>query len=628
MQPKEKNKMEITSKTKTEIVIDNGTSEETIETSIDLPELNLVRMDMNVIEYPLFSKNKRRKVNQSIRYKLNGRTDKYIEVKPIAGETIPGDFEEKVFIALISVMRKNNYSRNFAVTISEISDNMKVSAYSKKAIHSQIKMALKKLSETSYTFKDSLYSSIKNELLTDTIITNMMSVRIISKADARVEEKEKYFRDGRIKEIYLIAISQHFYDNIINKGYLVFDSNLLLNIGSSIARAIHMLITKLRFNNFSYKIGLISLAGRIPLKVDKNNVGRSAKSIEKACEELKDKKLIEDFKFIKNQNWENAEIEFFFTEEHNKIKQDNFYVEKDIFKELYLNVQDINSENVSENFFNSSNSNEASKENIEKILNALPAKAKQLKTIKNLIYNSIIQYDFDRVLRAAIYTREKNPNKVYGYFKKAISFNYGASISLKKEHKKEKNAEQHKLNLENLKSNMIVNYYPYYEIFEKLDLNVQKQICNMIIKESILRIENNSSLNENFKNMFIESIHKQFEVDKKRLVNEFLEKNKDKFENLLNKKSESQKIEEELNIQEKKLDNISNSSKKDLLDITNIKDYITKSIEGYAAIILLDIETEKNLRKELSLKIIPLMMESPLSKKDIDEIIKEEIKKL
>ena len=466
MQLKTKNKIEVTSETKTEIVFDNGTSEETIETSIDLPELNLVRMDMNVIEYPLFSKNKRRKVNQSIRYKLNGRTDKYIEVKPIAGETIPGDFEEKVFIALISVMRKNNYSRNFAVTISEIADNMKVSVYSKKAIHNQIKMALKKLSETSYTFKDSLYSSIKNELLTDTIITNMMSVRILSKADAKAEEKEKYFKDGRVKEIYLIAISQHFYDNIINKGYLVFDSNLLLNIGSSIARAIHMLITKLRFNNFSYKIGLISLAGRIPLKVDKNNIGRSAKSIEKACEELKDKKLIEDFKFIKNKNWENAEIEFFFTEEHNKIKQDNFYVEKDIFKELYLNVQDINSENISENFFNSSNSNEASEENIEKILSALPAKAKQLKTIKNLIYNSIIQYDFDRVLRAAIYIKEKNPNKVYGYFKKAISFNYGASISLKKEHKKEKNVEQHKLNLENLKSNMVVDYYPYYESFK------------------------------------------------------------------------------------------------------------------------------------------------------------------
>ena len=85
--------------------------------------------------------------------------------------------------------------------------------------------------------------------------------------------------------------------------------------------------------------------------------------------------------------------------------------------------------------------------------------------------------------------------------------------------------------------------------------------------------------------------------------------------------------EKELNIQEKKVENILNSNEKDFLDITNIKDYITKSIEGYAAIILLDTETERKLRKELSLKIIPLMMESPLSK-SVDEIIKEEIKKL
>ena len=624
MPQKENDKTTLITESATEVIINHGTAEETIETSIDLPELNLVRMDMNVIEYPLFSKNKRRKVNQSIRYKLNGRTDKYIEVKPIAGETIPGDFEEKVFIALVSIMRKNNYSRNFAVTISEIADNMRVSAYSKKAIHNQIKTALKKLSETSYTFKDSLYSSIKNELLTDTIITNMMSVRILSKVDAKAEEKEKYFKDGRVKEIYLIAISQHFYDNIINKGYLVFDSNLLLNIGSSIARAIHMLITKLRFNNFSYKIGLISLAGRIPLKVDKNNIGRSAKSIEKACKELKDKKLIENFKFIKNKNWENTEIEFFFTEEHNKIKQDNFYIEKDIFKELYLNVQDINSENISEDFFNSSCSDGASNENIEKILNILPPKAKQLKTIKNLIYNSIIQYDFDRVLRAAMYTAEKNPNKIYGYFKKAISFNYGVSISLKKDKKIKK-----QLSLDDLKNSTVIDYFPYYEIFEKLDLNVQKQICDMVIKESILQIKNNPSITGNFKKMFIENTYKQFEINKKKLINDFLEKNKDKFKDLLDLKLEFENEEEkELNIQEKKVENILNSNEKDFLDITNIKDYITKSIEGYAAIILLDTETERKLRKELSLKIIPLMMESPLSKKDVDEIIKEEIKKL
>lgn len=614
-------KMKIMNETTNEIIINNRAAEETIETSIDLPELNLVRMDMNVIEYPLFSKNKRRKVNQSIRYKLNGRTDKYIEVKPIAGETILGDFEEKVFIALICIMRKNNYNKNFAVTISEIANNMNVSAYSKKAIHNQIKIALKKLSETSYTFKDSLYSSIKNELLTDTIITNMMSVRILSRTEAGTEEKEKYFRDGRVKEIYLIAISQHFYDNIINKGYLVLDSNLLLNIGSSIARAIYMLITKLRFNNFSYKIGLVSLAGRIPLKMDKNNIGRSAKSIEKACEELRDKKLIEDFKFIKNGNWENTEIEFFFTENHNKIKQDNFYIEKDIFKGLYLNIQDIDSENISEKFFSFSYSNGTSEENIEKILNILPTKARQLKTIKNLIYNSIIKYDFDRVFKAAMYTAEKNPSKIYGYLKKAINFNYGISISLKKE----QNISQQKLNLKNLKNNMVVEYFPFYEIFEKLDLNIQQQICNMVIKESIIGIKNNNSLNENFKKMFIENTYKQFEVDKKELINEFLEKHKNKFESLLNEKVKNSDIEKDLPIQ-KKID--IKLKDKDVLDISNIKEYITKSIEGYSAIILLDTETEKKLRKELSLKIIPLLMKSALPKKDVDKIIKEEIVKL
>ena len=65
MPQKENDKTTLITESATEVIINHGTAEETIETSIDLPELNLVRMDMNVIEYPLFSKIKRRKVNQS-----------------------------------------------------------------------------------------------------------------------------------------------------------------------------------------------------------------------------------------------------------------------------------------------------------------------------------------------------------------------------------------------------------------------------------------------------------------------------------------------------------------------------------------------------------------------------------
>ena len=34
----------------------------------------------------------------------------------------------------------------------------------------------------------------------------------------------------RTKEIYVIMLSQHFYENIVRKGYLVFDADDLLNI--------------------------------------------------------------------------------------------------------------------------------------------------------------------------------------------------------------------------------------------------------------------------------------------------------------------------------------------------------------------------------------------------------------
>ena len=147
-----------------------------------------------------------------------------------------------------------------------------------------------------------------------------------------------------------------------------------------------------------------------------------------------------------------------------------------------------------------------------------------------------------------MYTAEKNPNKIYGYFKKAISFNCGVSISLKKDKKIKK-----QLSLDDLKNSTVIDYFPYYEIFEKLDLNVQKQICDMVIKESILQIKNNPSITGNFKKMFIENTYKQFEINKKKLINDFLEKNKDKFKDLLDLKLEFENEEKkELNIQEKK----------------------------------------------------------------------------
>ena len=44
--------------------------------------------------------------------------------------------------------------------------------------------------------------------------------------------------------------------------------------------------------------------------------------------------------------------------------------------------------------------------------------------------------------------------------------------------------------------------------------------------------------------MFIENTYKQFEINKKKLINDFLEKNKDKFKDLLDLKLEFENEEE------------------------------------------------------------------------------------
>ena len=56
------------------------------------------------------------------------KTDKssYLEIEAPANYSIPGEFEERVFIALTKIMKKNNYSRKFIVSANEILDNLNV----------------------------------------------------------------------------------------------------------------------------------------------------------------------------------------------------------------------------------------------------------------------------------------------------------------------------------------------------------------------------------------------------------------------------------------------------------------------------------------------------------------------
>ncbi|MEZ7820774.1 MAG: hypothetical protein QMB51_00530, partial [Patescibacteria group bacterium] len=95
-------------------------AEEYLDIDESLVELekdrDIIRMEMNIVELPIFSKNSKRKKNQQMTYWFKHDKTSYVEVEPPAGYSIPGEFEERVFIALTKIMRNNNYNRSFYVT--------------------------------------------------------------------------------------------------------------------------------------------------------------------------------------------------------------------------------------------------------------------------------------------------------------------------------------------------------------------------------------------------------------------------------------------------------------------------------------------------------------------------------
>lgn len=412
-------------------IIDTGPSE-IVEKFLDVSEIeseknnSLVRIDINMIEYPLFTKSTSKKKNQIIRYFFNRSKEAYIQVNPTSGDYIPGELEERVFISLLKIMRDKRYNNTFYTTISEILTNMGIAQESFKGFYGRISKALVRLSQTSYTFKNSLYSNKIKGIIEEQINTNIMNIHMISLKQAKEVEKE-LFTDRRIKEIIKVSISEHFYDNIIRKGYLVYDSQLLLSMDNPITRALYMLINKLRFNRMYIKVLSINLIKRIPLSENIQKIGRTIKVIEKSCEDLKKMNLIEDYNIIKNSKWIESEFEFFFNESHNALKQSYFYDDKNHFDNLLITHTDSGidlSRDGNEQF-------EAVKaetidriptnEKLEEILKILPQKARELKTLPKVIKDGIRQYGFEYVKSVAEYMKVQKVGNIRSYMIQALA---------------------------------------------------------------------------------------------------------------------------------------------------------------------------------------------------------------
>ena len=87
---------------------------------------DLVRMEMNIVEFPIFSRSKTLKVDQIKKYYFSSDKQSFLEVVPAVQTTIPGELEERIFIALLKIFRNNGYNQTFYCRMSDIFENMKI----------------------------------------------------------------------------------------------------------------------------------------------------------------------------------------------------------------------------------------------------------------------------------------------------------------------------------------------------------------------------------------------------------------------------------------------------------------------------------------------------------------------
>ncbi len=423
---------------------------------------SIIRLEMNSIELPLFSKDSRRVKDQIKVYHFKTDGSSYLEIEAPAGYSIPGEFEERVFIALTKIMKKHNYSRKFVVSANEILENLNVTnpIYFKK-----LKTAMELLAKTNYTFMNSLYSNEANSLINKKVHASIMDITIFTRKDKEAKNIEQ-FDDGRIKEVYQISFSDYFYNNIVQKGYLAFDSEKLLSIDNSIARSVWTMIEKWRGYDLYLRRPIFFIVRRIPLKWDKKNVARTVKTIEKALYELKEFSLIEDFAIIKERKWELAEVEVRFTETHNKVKRDTFYSEKNEFKiDMFVTSTEEKIKEI-----------EIIETNTDSILNMFPDRVLAMKTFENFIKRSIENYGFDYVKYTAEYIISKNPKNYKSYLSKALEENWADEYIARKQLKEQKSIEKP---IEIIEEAEILNKYSYKD-FESYSEDLQEEITSKV----------------------------------------------------------------------------------------------------------------------------------------------------
>lgn len=397
----------------------------------------MVRYEMNVVELPFFSKDKKVKANEIKTYHFSKRRNTYMRVIPGLDRKIPLEFAEKLFIVLLQIQKENEYSKTIFTDINYLIDklNIKVNGRNRRLIWE----AILDLSRTTYVFNNVYYLK-ENEERKGMIVKDLLETRILEevrkiKVEDLKSEDKGHVRNSYVKEIIKITFSSYIQTNIVNKGYLLFNSKQLLGIKSSVTRSIYQMIEKWRNNKEEMTVFSKRLASRIPLSWKKENISSTVSRLKRSFKELVEMELIKSAKFFRNGH--NEESYFMVVFNNSRLSQAYYVTGQE-----NMEIEDIESYDNVDNM--SPNPLEplsyiVDKDTIQEIYMIFPPKARALKTLKRTIKSALEKHEPEYVRNSAEYTVLNAKRSFLKYFVMTLEGNWAEEYaqSKKKDVKKE-----------------------------------------------------------------------------------------------------------------------------------------------------------------------------------------------
>lgn len=364
-----------------------------------------------------------------------------------------------------------------------------------------------------------------------------------------------------------------------------------------------MLLEKIRFDELYIRESIFAFIKKIPLKYEKKSLPVTIKTLEKAFNELKSKKLIRDFNFLKQTTWLEADVEIYFDERHNILKKERFERDNNELKEIYnnlaisyteKNVKEVKAEII------------VSDEMVNEILKIMPEKARKLKTIFKTLKESLEKYGDKKVQAAAIYlAKQKKITNPRAYFLKILENNWADDIL---EITTDKKQEKIILEKDNILSNEDEKKQKLnFSEFEKLPLSIQNGIEGYVYREYIKLCGMETKIQ---KIAFLGS--------RKKLICDYLEK----YPELLypTKKKIQEKEKTNLEFEEEIKENLII-----MMDKQKLKNYISEYLTLYEDLIDEKVKSLENIKKSIILDCMTSFLNKTLTLEKLEEIIKKNL---